>query len=198
MVAKSENVDALKRFVDTLAPEIRKLDPKLVTTVEDGTREVQDFFRTHKHLYADLSDIQKIHDDVIDRYDYEVQKKGGMDLGLDDAASGSGAVSKAEQPPPFDAQALEDKFRKKIEEAQKSQPGTDGYYIGKSKGQTYGVIPGAHPAREHGSARLRAPLADSEVGPRYSAASLGSDDKRGLFGATWSPAPRRTRRSPRI
>ncbi len=139
VVAKSENVDVLKRFVDTLAPEIRKLDPKLVTSVQDGSREVQDFFRAHKHLYADLSDIQKIHDDVIDRYDYEVQKKGGMDLGLDDAASGD-AASKSDVPAPLDAQSAGRQFQKKIEEAQKQQPGTDGYYIGKSKGSTYGVI----------------------------------------------------------
>jgi len=139
VVAKSENVDALKRFVDALAPEIRKLDPKLVTTVEDGTREVQDFLRAHKHLYADLADVQQIHDEVVDRYDYEVQKKGGMDLGLDDAED-SEAATKADAPPPLNAQALEDRFRKKIEEAQKKQPGTDGYYIGKSNGQTYGVI----------------------------------------------------------
>ncbi len=139
VVARSENIDALKRFVDALAPEIRKLDPKLVSSVQDGSREVQDFFRAHKHLYADLGDIQKIHDDVIDRYDYEVQKKGGMDLGLDDAAS-SDTASKDDVPPPLDAQALEDKFQKKIEEAQKQQPGTDGYYIGKSLGHTYGVL----------------------------------------------------------
>jgi len=139
VVAKSENVEALKRFSDALAPEIRKLSPKLVTAVEDGSREVQDFFRAHKHLYADLSDIQKIHDDVIDRYDYEVQKKGGMDLGLDDAASGD-AASKADVPPPLNAQTLEDQFKKKLDEAQKKQPGTDGYYIGQSKGATYGVL----------------------------------------------------------
>ncbi len=135
VVARSENVDALKRFVDTLAPEIRKLDPKLVTSVEDGTRDVRAFFRAHKQLYADLSDLQKIHDDVIDRYDYEVQKKSGMDLGLDDAAS-----EKADAPPPLDAQALEDKFKTKIDDAEKKQPGTDGYYIGKSRGRTLGVI----------------------------------------------------------
>ena len=134
VVAQSENVDALKRFVDALSPEIRKLDPKLVTTVEDGTRDVQEFFRNNKHLYAELADIQKIHDDVVDRYDYEVQKQGGMDLGLDEGDA------KAEPPPPLDADALEEKFKKKIEEAQKKQPGTDGYYIGKSKNRTYGAI----------------------------------------------------------
>jgi predicted RND superfamily exporter protein len=140
VVAKSENVDVLKRFIDTLAPAIRKLDPKLVSSVQVGSGEVQDFFRAHKHLYADLSDIQKIHDDVVDRYDYEVQKKGGMDLGLDDAASTDPGDKADAPPPPLNAQALEDRFKKKIEEAQKQQPGTDGYYIGKSKGATYGVL----------------------------------------------------------
>ena len=135
VVAQSESVDVLKRFVDELAPQIRKLDPKLVTSVEDGTRDVQQFFRNHKHLYAETADIQKIRDEVVDRYDYEVQKKSGMDLGLDDADS------KAEDTPPaLDAEAMEDKFKKKIAEAEKKQPGTDGYYIGQSKEQTYGVL----------------------------------------------------------
>jgi uncharacterized protein len=133
VVAQSESVDVLKRFVDTLAPELRKLDPKLVTSVDDGTRDVQDFFRAHKHLYADLDEIQKMHDDVVDRYDYEVQKKSGMNLGLDDD-------DKSDVPPPLDADALEDKFQKKIDDAQKKQPGTDGYYIGKSKGRTWGIL----------------------------------------------------------
>jgi len=133
VVAQSENVDALKHFVDALSPELRKLDPKLVTAVDDGTRDVQEFFRAHKHLYADLADIQKMHDDVVDRYDYEVQKKSGMGLGLDDE-------EKADAPPPLDAQAVEDKFKKKIAEAEKKQPGTDGYYIGKSQGKTWAAI----------------------------------------------------------
>src|SRR3954462_8565920 len=59
VVAQSENIDALKRFVDTLSPRLRKLDPKIVTAVDDGTRDVQEFFRANKHLYAELDDIQK-------------------------------------------------------------------------------------------------------------------------------------------
>ena len=33
VVLRSENVEALKRFVDALSPQLRQLDPKLVTTV---------------------------------------------------------------------------------------------------------------------------------------------------------------------
>ena len=143
VVAQSENIDALKRFSDTLSPQLRTLDPKLITSVEDGNRDTRDFFRAHKHLYADLADIEKMHDDVVDRYDYEVQKKSGMDLGLDDKDDADGkdkADDNSDVPPPIDADALEDKFKKKIDEAEKKQPGTDGYYIGKSKGQMWGAI----------------------------------------------------------
>ena len=132
VAAQSENVEALERFVDALSPELRKLDPKLVTRVDDGTRDARDFFRAHKSLYADLDEIQKMHDEVIDRYDYEVQQKSGMGLGLDD--------DNEHAPRPRDARALEDKFKKKLEEAERQQPGTDGYYIGKSQGKTWAAI----------------------------------------------------------
>jgi predicted RND superfamily exporter protein len=134
VVARGTSVESLKRFVDALVPELRQLDPKLVTSVEDGTREVQEFFRAHKHLYAELGDLQKIHSDVVDRYDYEVQRKSGLDLGLGDADG------PADTPPPLDADAMEAKFQQKIAEAEQKQPGTDGYYIGKSRGQLWGVI----------------------------------------------------------
>ncbi|HEY2405064.1 MAG TPA: MMPL family transporter [Polyangiaceae bacterium] len=128
VVAESENVDALKHFVDELAPRIRQLDPNVVSSVDDGTREVREFFRAHKHLYADLTDIQKIHDDVLERYDYEVQKQAGMALDEDEA------------PPRIDGKSLGERFQTKIDEAEQKQPGTDGYYIGKSRGHMLGAI----------------------------------------------------------
>ncbi len=142
VVAQSENIDALKHFSDALSPALRQLDPKLITSVEDGNRDTRAFFRAHKHLYADLADIEKMHDDVVDRYDYEVQKKSGMDLGLGDKddSDKDKADDNSDVPPPIDADALENKFQKKIDDAEKNQPGTDGYYIGKSKGQTWGAI----------------------------------------------------------
>ncbi|HEY4102351.1 MAG TPA: MMPL family transporter, partial [Polyangiaceae bacterium] len=150
VVAHANSVDALKHFIDALSPQLRKLDPNVITNVEDGNRETRDFFRAHKHLYADLAEIQKMHDDVVDRYDYEVQKKSGMDLGLEDEDNPKKSAAKASSktdsdddsdvPPPLDTQAMEDKFQKKIDEAEKKQPGTDGYYIGKSKGQLWGAI----------------------------------------------------------
>ena len=44
-------------------------------------------------------------------------------LGLSQLSGKLHADAKADAPPPLDAQALEDKFKKKIEEAQKKQPG---------------------------------------------------------------------------
>src|SRR5690606_29107338 len=69
--------------------------------------------------YADLKDIQQLHDDVEERYDYEVQKAAGTALDFEDDA-----------PPDLSAEALKKRFERKVKEAEKKTPGTDGYYIG--------------------------------------------------------------------
>lgn len=118
--------EALKRFVDALSPRIRALGPDKVVGVEDGTREMRSFFSAHKHLYADLEDIERLHDDVIERYNYEVGKKTGAVFDLDDP------------PPPITAESLEKRFSKKAKAAEKKAKGTDGYYIGEDG--TFAVI----------------------------------------------------------
>lgn len=121
VVAESHGPEPLKKFVDRLAPRIRELGPEYVAGVDDGTRNVEKFFQQNKHLYADLKDLQKLHDDVLARYDYEVGKETGTDLGLDDDE---------DAPPKISAESIEKQFQKKITEAKKSSPGMDGYYIG--------------------------------------------------------------------
>ncbi len=115
------NEEGLKKFVDRVSPRIRKLGSDYVASVDDGTREVQKFFKQNKHLYADLEDLKKLHGDVIARYDYEVGKEAGFDLGIteDDDA-----------PPEITAESLKKRFQKKVDEAKKKSKGVDGYYIG--------------------------------------------------------------------
>lgn len=120
VAAEGRDVESLKRFVDRVAPRIREVGPEYVAGVDDGTRVVQEFFKQNKHLYADLADLQKLRDDVVARYDYEVGKQAGTNLELDDD----------EAPPEMTASALEKRFQKKIDEAKKSAKGVDGYYIG--------------------------------------------------------------------
>ncbi len=123
VVAEGKDVASLKRFVDEVSPRIRKLPSGYVAGVDDGTRATRDYFEKYKYLYADLADLKKLHDDVIARYDYEVGKKTGFDLDLDEDVAA---------PPPITAATLEKRFQKKVDEAKKSSPGVDGYYIGEN------------------------------------------------------------------
>lgn len=125
VTAEGRDAESLKRFVDAVAPRLRALPPELVTSVDDGTREVQRFFEQNKHLYADLEDIRTLHAEVLARYDHEVGKAAGFDLGLD-------LEDEQEAPPELTAESLEQRFAKKIEEAKRMTPGLDGYYIGEN------------------------------------------------------------------
>lgn len=127
VVAEGSGPDSLKRWVDRVVPRLRELPPELVGAVDDGTREARKFFEENKHLYASLEDIEKLHDDVITRYDHEVGKATGTDLGLDDE---DGEDAASERPPPITAESVEQRFRKKIDEVNAQSPGLDGYYIG--------------------------------------------------------------------
>lgn len=121
LVAEGGDEAGLKKFVEQVSPRIRELGPDYVAGVDDGTRAVQKFFQQNKHLYADLEDLKKLHTDVLARYDYEVGKEAGFDLGIaeDDDA-----------PPEITAESLEKRFQKKVDDAKKKSKGVDGYYIG--------------------------------------------------------------------
>lgn len=123
VTAESKNTELLKRFMDELAPQLRKLP--MVSDVEMGPRDVQDFFAQHKHLYAKTEDIEALHEDVIARYDWEVGKRMGTNL--DD-----------EEPPPITAESLRQRFQRSLDELKKNTRGVDGYYIGENG--TFAVI----------------------------------------------------------
>ena len=98
-------------------PRIQALGPDWVGAVDAGNREAHTFFDHNKLLYAPLDEIRKVHDEVRERYDYEVQKRAGGDLGLDDP------------PPPLTAETLRERFGKANEKFEKRAGGSS-YYIG--------------------------------------------------------------------
>ena len=120
VVAEGKNLETLKTFIDEMSPRLMAFGPEFVGSVADGSREARKFFELNKHLYADLKDIEQIHEDVLDRYDYEVGKASGLGLELEDD----------EVPPEISADSLKARFSKKVDEAKSSSPGMDGYYIG--------------------------------------------------------------------
>ncbi|HVJ20923.1 MAG TPA: MMPL family transporter [Polyangiaceae bacterium] len=125
VVIEGGDTARLKSFVDLLAPRLRaELDPALVSSVETGTREVQQFFEQNKHLYVSLERLRELHGDVVSAYDSAVARASGLDLGLDDEE-----VEEPEQPA-FDFSLTEQKLRAEADAARKRQPGQGGYYIG--------------------------------------------------------------------
>ena len=74
--------EALERFAQAVVPRIQALGPEWVGAVDAGNREAHTFLDHNKLLYAPLDEIRKVHDEVRERYDYEVQKRAGGDLDL--------------------------------------------------------------------------------------------------------------------
>ncbi|MGC4091872.1 MAG: MMPL family transporter [Polyangiaceae bacterium] len=100
-------------------PELRALGPDYVGAVDFGVRDTQRFFESQKLLYADLGDLQRAHDRIVERYDWEVAKAQGSLLDEDDA------------PPPISAEAIENELAAKAKQPTKGSelpPFPGGYY----------------------------------------------------------------------
>ncbi|EYF08405.1 efflux RND transporter permease subunit [Chondromyces apiculatus] len=96
-----KNRDALKAFVDALTPRLEAFGKDEVAIVDRGVHESRAFFEENKLLYADLKDIQSAHDEMTERYEYEVQKQLGTLL--DDS----------DPPPPITAESIRQRLQQK-------------------------------------------------------------------------------------
>ena len=103
-------------------------------TVDAGNRDSHAFFDRVKLLYAPLADVRQVHDEVRQRYDYEVQKRAGGDLGLEDP------------PPPLTAETVRERFGKA---AEKFEQKGNGYYMGEDGKMLAILIPHASRAGRH-------------------------------------------------
>ncbi|MFZ5897153.1 MAG: efflux RND transporter permease subunit [Myxococcota bacterium] len=111
---------ALRTFVDTVVPKLRALGPDWVGAVDYGVKDTQQFFESQKLLYASLADLQRAHDRIVERYDWEVAKAQGTLLDEDDEA-----------PPPISAEIIERELAGKNREPTKASelpPFPGGYY----------------------------------------------------------------------
>jgi uncharacterized membrane protein YdfJ with MMPL/SSD domain len=98
---------------DVLVPRLLALGPDIVSTAADGTREARAFLSPRAGLFLDATELERLHEDVFARWDYEVARESGQLL--DDTG------------PPVTIEQIEGRFRKKERE---SGPGDapDGYY----------------------------------------------------------------------
>ena len=119
-IQDGSNRKSLERFVDALVPRLRALGPDKVGIVDYGVQDTRAFFEDHKLLFANIEDLRKAHDDVLERYDYEIAKASDALLDDDDP------------PPPLTAETLERRIRgAHLESAQPAGSATypDGYYM---------------------------------------------------------------------
>jgi predicted RND superfamily exporter protein len=109
--------EALRKTADALVPELEKLGPPWVGNAESGVHDAMRFMKPRAGLYADRAKLEKLRDDIDARYDYEVGKATGSNLGLDDEA-----------PPAIDPKKIAKDFG--IEDGQ-TERYPDGYYQSK-------------------------------------------------------------------
>ncbi|MBK7583064.1 MAG: MMPL family transporter [Myxococcales bacterium] len=116
------NPEGLKRFVDQLVPRLTALGPERVGAVDYGVQDARAFFEKNKLFYAAYDDLKQAHDEVVERYDYEIAKKQGTLLDDDET----------EAPPPLTADDIEKRLtpKKKDEKPVKDAPPyRDNYYM---------------------------------------------------------------------
>lgn len=113
---------ALRKAADALVPELEKLGAPWVGAAESGVHEAYRFLGPRAGLYADLSKLERLRDQVDARFEYEVGKAAGTRLEDDPD----------DVPPAIDADALKKSFGLS-ETALERYP--DGYYQSKD-GQT--------------------------------------------------------------
>ncbi|HSN99420.1 MAG TPA: MMPL family transporter [Candidatus Nanopelagicales bacterium] len=100
-IADGANRAALERFVDELGPKIEALGRERVAQVDRGVHESRKFFDQNKLLYAELPDLQDARDQIVERYEYEVQKQLGT------------LLDESDPPPPITAESIRDKLQRK-------------------------------------------------------------------------------------
>jgi uncharacterized protein len=104
---------SLERFVDALVPKLKAMGPEWVGAVDYGVQDARRFFDQNKLLYADLADLKQAHQEVLDRYDYEVGKAQGTLIDEEDA------------PPPITAESVKQRLAGKA--GTKKDPTADQY-----------------------------------------------------------------------
>ena len=103
----------LRAMGDALVERLLALGPEVVSSVQDGTQEAFTFIRPRAGLFLDPKELNKLHDDVFARWDYEVAKETGALL--DDHG------------PPVTVEDIEKRFRKNSQDSGATDL-SEGYY----------------------------------------------------------------------
>jgi predicted RND superfamily exporter protein len=128
VVLEADDTRALRAMGDSLVPKLRAIGAPIVTSAEDGIQTPRAYLMPRAGLFAKLPDLEKLRDDIQERWDWEVGDKAGWKIDADEAP-----------PPPITA----DTFKKRFGTDKSGDRFPDGYYQSKD-GKTLIVI--AHTA----------------------------------------------------
>lgn len=104
VVLEGPDRSVLRRFGDALVPALLGLGPAVVSGAEDGPHEARAFLAPRLGLFVDRAELEQIDHDIEARWDFEVSRETGADLGDD-------------EPPPLSPSAIEQRVRRGIHRA---------------------------------------------------------------------------------
>ncbi|MFO0658592.1 MAG: MMPL family transporter [Polyangiaceae bacterium] len=106
-IADGHDRKSLETFVDKLVPALQGLGPEWVGAVDYGVQDTRKFFEERKLYFAPVDELKKAHDEIEERWKYEVTKSSG------------GLVDDVDPPPPINA----DTIKRRIDEAERKRKG---------------------------------------------------------------------------
>jgi hypothetical protein len=106
----------LRAMGDEVSSKLRDLGSEVVSSAEDGTQQGRAFLSPRAGLFLSVAELERLRQDVLARWDYEVAKEA--DELLDDHG------------PPVTIEQIENRLRKKADSAGAEDP-SDGYYARK-------------------------------------------------------------------
>ena len=68
-ISDTANAKSLQKFVDALVPKLDALGKEWVGAVDHGVQDTRRFFEDNKLLFAELKDLEKAHEEILERYD---------------------------------------------------------------------------------------------------------------------------------
>lgn len=122
IVIEGGDVSARRKLGDDVLPDLRALGPRWVGSAEDGVQAARNYLRPRAMLFLAPAELDKLRDDLDDRFGRAVSRELDMDLEEDDDAT-----AKAK---PFDQNELKEKLGPGVAELDRFP---DGYFENKER-----------------------------------------------------------------
>jgi predicted RND superfamily exporter protein len=154
VAVSSDDLAANRRAIDDLAERLNRLGPQYLRFLKYHINEEKQFYDKWKHLFADLADLEQIHDRLAKKLRYErIKNNPVLNLDLD---------GEPIEPVEFDLSDIREKYEKKTSSYQRY---VDGYFTGED-GRLWVILvypPGSSAGVEFGKrlvARVRQAAAE--------------------------------------